>query len=79
MRTTKWIKWAAVGLLAALLAGCSSTPDSVEDPLSFDVDAQLPFVTAAPEAAAETPTPQPTAPWCPARAPSRCAGARRGR
>ncbi len=63
MRTTKWIKWAAVGLLAALLAGCSSTPDSVEDPLSFDVDAQLPFVTAAPEAVAETPTPQPTAPW----------------
>ena len=63
MRTTKLIKWAAAGLMVTLLAGCSSTPDSVEDPLSFDVDAQLPFVTAAPEAVAETPTPQPTAPW----------------
>ena len=63
MRTTKLIKWAAAGLMVALLAGCSSTPDSVEDPLSFDVDAQLPFVTAAPEAVAATPTPQPTAPW----------------
>jgi hypothetical protein len=63
MRTTKLIKWAAAGLMVTLLAGCSSTPDSVEDPLSFDVDAQLPFVTAAPEAVAATPTPQPTAPW----------------
>lgn len=63
MRTTKLIKWAAAGLMVTLLAGCSSTPDSVEDPLSFDVDAQLPFVTAAPEAVAATQTPQPTAPW----------------
>ncbi len=62
MRTTKLMKWAAAGLMVALLAGCSSTPDSVEDPLSFDVDAQLPFVTAAPEAVAATPTPQPTIP-----------------
>ncbi len=63
MRTTKLIKWAAAGMLAAFLVGCSSTPDSVEDPLSFDVDAQLPFVTAAPEAVATTPTPEPTIPW----------------
>jgi peptidoglycan hydrolase-like protein with peptidoglycan-binding domain len=35
----------------------------VEDPLSFDVDAQLPFVTAAPEAVAPTPTPVPTIAW----------------
>ena len=63
MRTTKLIKWAAAGLMVTLLAGCSSTPDSVEDPLSFDVDAQLPFVTAAPEAVAATPTPMPTATW----------------
>lgn len=42
------------------LSGCSSAPDSVEDPLSqFGVDAQLPFQTAAPEAVA-TPTPEPT-------------------
>ena len=58
MQRTKLIKWAAAGLMAMLLAGCSSTPDSVEDPLSFDVDAQLPFVTAAPEAVA-TATPSP--------------------
>ena len=63
MRTTKLMKWAAAGLMVTLLAGCSSTPDSVEDPLSFDVDAQLPFVTAAPEAVAATPTPMPTTPW----------------
>ena len=63
MRTTKLIKWAAAGMMAILLAGCSSTPDSVEDPLSFDVDAQLPFVTAAPEAVAPTPTPMPTMAW----------------
>jgi peptidoglycan hydrolase-like protein with peptidoglycan-binding domain len=63
MRTTKLIKWATAGVLVAFLAGCSSTPDSVEDPLSFDVDAQLPFVTAAPEAVAATPTPEPTMPW----------------
>jgi len=61
MQRTKLIKWAAAGLMAMLLAGCSSTPDSVEDPLSFDVDAQLPFVTAAPEAVATaTPSPAPT-------------------
>lgn len=63
MRTTKLIKWVAAGLMVTLLAGCSSTPDSVEDPLSFDVDAQLPFVTAAPEAVAATPTPEPTVAW----------------
>jgi peptidoglycan hydrolase-like protein with peptidoglycan-binding domain len=61
MQRTKLIKWAAAGLMAVLLAGCSSTPDSVEDPLSFDVDAQLPFVTAAPEAVATaSPSPAPT-------------------
>ncbi len=63
MRTTTLIKWAAAGMMAVFLAGCSSTPDSVEDPLSFDVDAQLPFVTAAPEAVAPTPTPVPTMAW----------------
>ncbi len=49
-------------LAAALfMSGCSSTPDTVEDPLSaFGIDAVLPFATVAPEAIVLTPTPAPT-------------------
>ena len=51
-------------LLAAVMlaAGCTSTPDQVNDPLAgFDVDATIPFPTKAPSAATATPTTAPTA------------------
>ena len=51
-------------LLAAVLlvAGCSSTPDQVSDPLAgFDVDATIPFATKAPSAVTAAPTVAPTA------------------
>ncbi|MEG1605895.1 MAG: peptidoglycan-binding protein [Clostridia bacterium] len=49
-------------LVAAFaLGGCSSTPDTVEDPLAaFGIDAVLPFATVAPDTVAPTPTPAPT-------------------
>ena len=50
--------------LMLLLSGCSSTKDTVEDPLSnFGVEEVIPFATVAPEVKQETPTPAPTSSW----------------
>lgn len=48
--------------ISFILAGCSSTPDQVQDPLAgFDVNASIPFGTRAPVVSTATPSPaQPT-------------------
>ncbi len=64
-RKNKWKAKLALALLpvalSLALAGCTPSPDSVEDPLAeFGVDSLLPFATADPGTIETTATPAPT-------------------